>query len=73
MTVLARRAKLRKYPVNPLTAKERCDRCGAQAYSKVVMPNGSSLLFCAHHLHENLPKLMDTAAAIDDYTDAIDD
>ena len=31
-----------------LTAFDRCDSCGAQAYIKVTMSSGE-LLFCAHH------------------------
>ena len=33
----------------PLTAADRCDRCGARAYVRVVLPGGGELLFCAHH------------------------
>jgi hypothetical protein len=39
-----------------LTAADRCDSCGAQAYVRVVVNNGE-LLFCAHHgkkYHEKL-------------------
>jgi hypothetical protein len=32
-----------------LTAADRCDRCGAQAYVRVVLAGGAELLFCAHH------------------------
>ena len=32
----------------PLTAADRCDRCGAQAYLRAEFMNGT-LLFCAHH------------------------
>lgn len=32
-----------------LTASDRCDRCGARAYLRVVLPGGGELLFCAHH------------------------
>ena len=32
-----------------LTAMDRCDRCGAQAYVRALLPNGLELLFCAHH------------------------
>ncbi|GAA1349185.1 DUF7455 domain-containing protein [Falsarthrobacter nasiphocae] len=32
-----------------LTAKDRCDRCGAQAYVRAVLSSGGELLFCAHH------------------------
>lgn len=31
-----------------LDATDRCDRCGAQAYVKVI-GNTGELLFCAHH------------------------
>ena len=33
----------------PLTAADRCDRCGAQAYIRVVLAAGGELLFCGHH------------------------
>ncbi|THJ67513.1 hypothetical protein E8P82_05315 [Arthrobacter echini] len=33
-----------------LTALDRCDRCGAQAYVRAVLQSsGGELLFCAHH------------------------
>ena len=33
-----------------LNALDRCDRCGAQAYVRVVLESsGGELLFCAHH------------------------
>lgn len=33
-----------------LTTIDRCDRCGAQAYVRVVLePSGGELLFCGHH------------------------
>ena len=31
-----------------LTALDRCDSCGAQAYIRVELGNGE-LLFCSHH------------------------
>lgn len=34
---------------SPLSAAERCDRCGAQAYVRVVLEKGGELLFCGHH------------------------
>ncbi|RGE19631.1 hypothetical protein [Leucobacter sp. wl10] len=40
----------------PLTALDRCDSCGAQAYVRVVL-SGSELLFCAHHANKHEPKL----------------
>ena len=33
----------------PLSAQDRCDRCGAQAYVRVTLTSGRELLFCAHH------------------------
>jgi hypothetical protein len=36
-------------PASPLTAADRCDRCGAQAYVRVRLLAGGELLFCAHH------------------------
>ncbi len=32
-----------------LTVADRCDRCGAQAYVRVMLGEGLELLFCAHH------------------------
>jgi len=37
---------------SPLTATDRCDRCGAQAYVRATMASGAELLFCAHHGRE---------------------
>lgn len=39
-----------------LTALDRCDSCGAQAYIRVVVSNGE-LLFCAHHGRKHQEKL----------------
>lgn len=43
-----------------LTALDRCDSCGAQAYIQVTMASGE-LLFCAHHGAEFKDKLSATA------------
>lgn len=40
-----------------LTADDRCDRCGAQAYVQVTLPSKLKLLFCAHHAREVEPHL----------------
>jgi hypothetical protein len=32
-----------------LEVSDRCDRCGARAYIRVVLPGGGELLFCGHH------------------------
>jgi len=39
-----------------LTASDRCDSCGAQAYIRVVVSSGE-LLFCAHHGRKYQEKL----------------
>jgi hypothetical protein len=51
-----------------LTAADRCDRCGAQAYVQVVLPNNLELLFCAHHNRQYAPALMKIAVEIHDET-----
>jgi hypothetical protein len=54
-----------------LTAADRCDRCGAQAYVRVTLPGGSELLFCAHHGKEHADKLKQVALKIQDETSKI--
>ena len=54
-----------------LTAADRCDRCGAQAYVRVTLPGGSQLLFCAHHGKEHADKLKQVALKIEDQTSKI--
>jgi ribosomal protein L37E len=49
-----------------LTAAERCDRCGAQAYVRVLLASGGELLFCAHHGREHADKLREVAVEIHD-------
>lgn len=44
-------------PASQLTAADRCDRCGAQAYLRVVLTSGGELLFCAHHGRKFEPEL----------------
>ena len=43
-----------------LTAADRCDLCGAQAYIRVQM-NSGELLFCAHHGKKYQEKLTQVA------------
>lgn len=43
-----------------LTALDRCDSCGAQAYIRVTMASGE-LYFCAHHGARFKDKLSVTA------------
>jgi hypothetical protein len=54
-----------------LTAADRCDRCGAQAYIRARLVSGGELLFCAHHGRRHLPALMDQALDIRDETDRL--
>jgi len=46
----------------PLSALDRCDSCGAQAYVRVTLATGE-LLFCAHHASRFKEKLADSAVA----------
>lgn len=51
-----------------LTAIDRCDRCGAQAYTQFEHPAIGALLFCVHHTRENEQALAGTGfiATVDD-------
>ena len=51
-----------------LTAVDRCDRCGAQAYVRALLPNGLELLFCAHHNRQHSSALTKIAVDIHDET-----
>jgi hypothetical protein len=53
---------------DPLTAADRCDRCGAQAYFRYTLFGGSDLLFCAHHGLKFRAKLENLSAHIQDET-----
>lgn len=53
---------------SPLTASDRCDRCGAQAYLRVQLASGGELLFCAHHGREHGDKLKTVAINVHDET-----
>jgi hypothetical protein len=48
MSQIAPEATAVEEQVNELTASDRCDSCGAQAYIRVSI-GSSELLFCAHH------------------------
>ena len=52
----------------PLTAADRCDRCGAQAYVRVTLDTGGELMFCGHHYAELRPALEARSASIQDET-----
>jgi hypothetical protein len=54
-----------------LTAMDRCDRCGAQAYVRVLLPSRLELLFCAHHNRQYATSLTGIAVEIRDETDRL--
>ena len=58
-------------PGAALTAADRCDRCGAQAYLRVELVTGGELLFCAHHARAHEDKLREIALSIQDETDRL--
>lgn len=51
-----------------LTGADHCDRCGAQAYVRVVLPGGGDLLFCRHHAKAHDDKLRAVAVEYHDET-----
>ncbi len=54
----------------PLSALDRCDSCGAQAYVRATLATGE-LLFCAHHAARFKEKLSGSALAWHDETDRL--
>ena len=48
-----------------LTALDRCDRCGAQARVRAVLPGGGDLLFCGHHGRLHAAALGKVALAVE--------
>nr|WP_233437184.1 hypothetical protein [Terrimesophilobacter mesophilus] len=53
-----------------LTALDRCDSCGAQAYIRVMIGE-SELLFCAHHGRRHQEKLEAVATDWHDESDRL--
>ena len=58
-------------PTKPLTAADVCDRCGARAYVRVLLPGSAELLFCAHHGRQHAEALAKVAVEIQDETDLL--
>jgi hypothetical protein len=54
-----------------LTALDRCDRCGARAYVRVLLPSGLELMFCAHHSRQHASALAEIAVEIQDETERL--
>lgn len=55
----------------PLTALDRCDRCGAAAYVRATLTSGLDLLFCGHHWRGNEQALLPKIASIQDERDRL--
>jgi hypothetical protein len=55
-----------------LTAADRCDRCGAQAYVRVTLPTGGTLIFCGHHAKQHEEKLKLIATEYVDETNRLE-
>ncbi|HKA68847.1 MAG TPA: hypothetical protein VKG85_06965 [Actinomycetes bacterium] len=53
-----------------LTAHDRCDRCGAQAYIRAVFAGGD-LYFCAHHWRTYADAVRESATEIHDETERL--
>jgi hypothetical protein len=60
-------------PTKPLNAHDLCDRCGAPAYVRVILPGSAELLFCAHHNRQHAPALAKVAVEIQDETARLSD
>jgi hypothetical protein len=60
-------------PSTPLSALDRCDRCGAQAYLRVDLGGGGDIKVCAPDAREHGDKLREIAVAVQDETDKLVD
>ena len=49
----------------PMSALDRCDKCGAQALVRATLANGE-LYFCGHHGREIKSKLVATSLVVYD-------
>ena len=52
-----------------LTRADRCDRCGAAAQVRAVLPSGGELLFCGHHARKHNERLVELEAQLQHSTD----
>ena len=46
----------------PLTRHDRCDRCGAAAQVRALLPGGGELMFCGHHARRHESRLREIGA-----------
>ena len=51
--------------IRTMTAADRCDACGAQAYASATFKR-SELLFCGHHFTRHEDKMVAIAASVRD-------
>ena len=54
-----------------LSVADRCDRCGAAAVVRAILPTGGELLFCGHHARAHADAYTDLATSIQDETDKL--
>ena len=59
-----------RQPKPQITAADRCDSCGSQAYVRVEIANGE-LFFCAHHGRKHHEKLAGIAKSWHDESDRL--
>jgi hypothetical protein len=56
------------------TAQDRCDQCGAQAYTMARKPEArSELLFCRHHRRDHYQLLLDEGWVVIDDVAALEE
>ncbi|MFC5501751.1 hypothetical protein ACFPJ4_05790 [Lysinimonas soli] len=72
MTQITDTIDIDELDVPSLTALDRCDSCGAQAYIRVTLASGE-LLFCAHHGAKFKEKLAPTAINWHDESDRLNE
>lgn len=60
-------AEIHTYDNVGMSAHNRCDRCGGQAYVEVTLRAGGTLMFCAHHANEHSEALMALDGVIADH------
>jgi acetyl-CoA carboxylase beta subunit len=65
---LAQRQEHEEAGTRPMSALDRCDRCGARAYVRAVSRRRQELLFCAHHYRQHAVALATFAVDIQDTT-----
>lgn len=55
-------------PLIEFNAHDRCDRCGAQAYTLASHEDFGELMFCLHHRKRHSDSLLDEGwTIVDDY------